>query len=183
MATNARLAREQCEKAFAAYLIKQKTTPPSWANPCPLADPVDVPVHIRKGQFNDAGQYALEKPDDIPVPAVCIAVPRSKPHPGMEYPICELHIMILSAIDEKDANNRQSSRFGFIAELFDESHKQELFDALNLSNPDRLVANFSVFGMYQTEDMGQETQRRWIDHLVYEVHCQPTDDVDGDSQE
>lgn len=184
MPTNVRLAREQCEKAFAAYLAQLKTTPPTWwVGPCPLADPVDVQIFIRKGEFDADGLYQLDKPDEIPLPCVAIAVPRVKPHESMGYPICELHVMVLQGIDEADVNARQSARFGFIAELFDDSHQLEVFAALNLSNPDRAVKNFNVFGMYQTEDMGKETARHWIDHLVYEVHCQPTDDVDGDSKD
>lgn len=183
MATNARLAREQCEKAFAAYLLAQKTNPPSWSSPCPLMDPVDIPVLIRKGQFDENGAYVLEKPEEIPIPSVCVAVPRVKPHPGMDYPICELHVMVFSGVDEQDSNVRQSARFGFVSELLDESHQAELFDALNLTNPTRVVTNFNIFGMYLTEDMGEETGRHWLDHLVYECHCQPTDDVDSDSKD
>jgi hypothetical protein len=55
------------------------------------------------------------------------------------------------------------------------------FDAVE--NVDaRAVQDFQAFGFYQTEDMGQETDRHWIDHLVFEVHCQPTDDLDGDGE-
>lgn len=188
MATNIRLAREQCEKAFAAYFQWIAAHPPAWAGgvTTPLTDPTAVNIFIRKGQFDANGLYHLERPDEILLPAVCLAVPQVKPHPGMEYPICELHVIIMNGVDEKDVNSRQSSRFGFIAELLDESHKAELFAAVN--KPDsgadnRVVKNFNLFGFYQTEDMGKETGRHWIDHLVFECHCLPTDDINGDSAE
>lgn len=187
MATNSRLAREQCEKAFAAYLIAQKVTPPAWSTvPSPLTangGQPDVPVFIRKGQLDASGIYHLDKPDDVPLPSICIAVPRVKPHVGMDYPVCELNVLVLSSIDEDDVNARHSARVGFISELFDESHQAELFQALNLGNVNRTVHNFNIFGMYLTEEMGEETGRHWIDHFVYECHAQPTDDVNGDSQD
>jgi hypothetical protein len=183
MATNVRLAREQCEKAFANYFQWIAANPPAWAaNPTPLTDPVAVNVFIRKGQFDADGQYHLESPDEIALPAVCVAVPQVKPHPGMEYPICELHVIIMNGVDEEAVNDRQLARLGFIAELLDESHKDELFARLNkpaLAVDDRTVKNFNIFGFYQTEDMGREEGRHWIDHLVYECHCLPTDDVNG----
>ena len=176
MSTSLRLAREQCEKAFAAYVLAQKT---ALGADCPLVDPVDVPVLIRKGQFSEDGTYVLQNPDEIPLPAVCIACPRSTPH-EMGYPICELHLMILSGSDEEDAATRASARYGFLAELFDESHLANLQAAMNKpADPDpdeRAVQNFVLFGLVLTEDMGQETGRHWIDHVVYGVHCQPTDE-------
>lgn len=186
MPINGRLAREQCEKAFAAYLLNVKSNPPSWSDPTPLSRPEDVGVFIRKGQFNERGEYELERPDDIPLPSVCIAVPRIKPHEIMGYPICELHVIIMNGTDEDDASNRASARFGFVAELFDDSHQVDLFAALNKPTvgPDpRAVQNFRIFGMYLTEDMGRETGRHWIDHAVFDCHCLPTDDSDGDGQD
>lgn len=178
MPTSLRLAREQCEKAFAAYLLAQKT---ALEDECPLVSPVDVPVLIRKGQLSEDGTYTLQNPDEIPLPAVAIACPKAAPH-EMGYPICELHFMILTGADETDAATRASARYGFLAELFDESHFADLQAALNKpADPDpdeRAVQNFSIFGFYQTEDIGQETGRHWIDHLVYEVHCQPTDQAE-----
>jgi hypothetical protein len=176
--TNERLNREQCEKAFAAYIIAQKADPPDWGDPCPLVDPVDVGVFVRKGQFNDAGQYVLETPEEIPLPAVCVAAARVKPH-EMGYPVVELHVLVINAVDETEASTRLSARFGFVSELLDESHQSELFTALNkpVGTDNRVVKNFHIFGFYPTEEMGQETERRWIDHLVYEVHCNPTDDA------
>ncbi len=182
MAINVRLAREQCEKAFAAHLQYIAANPPSWANPTPLTDPEPVNIFIRKGQFDANGLYHLEKPDEIVLPAVCIAVPQMRPHQGMEYPVCELHVILMTGVDEKDVNDRQSARFGFIAELFDESRKDELFARINkpaLAVDDRVVKDFNLFGFYQTEDMGKETGRHWIDHLVFECHCLPTDDING----
>ncbi|CAN5458271.1 hypothetical protein BH20VER3_BH20VER3_00450 [soil metagenome] len=178
MSTSLRLAREQCEKAFAGYLLAKKT---ELGLECPLVSPVGVGVFIRKGQFDEDGNYVLQNPDEIPLPAVAVACPRATPH-DMGYPVCELHLMIFTGADEESAADRASARFGFLHELFDESHTAELFAALNppvAPDPDlRAVQNFSIFGFYLTEDMGQETGRHWIDHLVYEVHGQPTDEPD-----
>lgn len=179
--TNERLAREQCEKAFAAYIIAQKTSPPDWFDPTPLTDPVDVPVFIRKGQFNDQGEYLVDNPDDVPLPAVCIGCPRAKPHEGMDYPICELHVIVMNAADEVNAATVHSARFGFLAELLDVSRRGDVIAALNkpIGTDMREVQNFSVWGIIPMLEEGHEVDRRWVDHLVYEIHCVPTDDVAG----
>lgn len=172
MATTERLAREQCEKAFAGFFNSIKAG-------SPLAAP-DVPVFIRKGSFNADGVYELENPNEIPLPSLCLACPRSKPH-EMGYPICELHVVLLTSADETDASTQQSARFGFVSEALDDSHMADVQAALSkpAAGPDnRTVKNFTVFGFYQTEDMGQEADRRWIDQLVIDVHCTPSDDID-----
>lgn len=174
MSTDLRLNREQCEKAFAAYLTAKKV---ELGNLCPLVEPVDVGVYIRKGQFNEAGEYLLDNPEEIPLPFIGLACPVAKPHEGMAYPICEMHFILMTSADEESAAARASARFGFLTELFDESHQAALFAALNApaTGPDeRAVKDFHIFGYYQTEDMGQETDRRWIDHLVFEAHCTPS---------
>jgi hypothetical protein len=175
MATSSRLAREQTEKAFAAYLNANRTA-------TPLAG---IPVQVRKGKLLDNGTLELENLDEIPLPCVAVACPRSRPHDG-GWPVCELHILSLNSVDEDQAATKASARFGFIAELLSEDHDATVKAALNMPSalPDnRVVKNYNVIGFYQTEDMGQETDRHWIDHLVFEVHCNPTDDLNGDGQD
>lgn len=184
MATTARLAREQTEKAFAAYLNAHRTSTPL----------TGIPVFVRKGKFLDGGTFELERVDEIPLPAICVSCPRSKPH-DMGYPVCELHILVLTSVDEMNtatppapvAASVAAARFGYVAELFSEDNEPAVKLALNLplsgGVDNRVVKNFKVFGFYQTEDMGQETDRHWIDHLIFEVHCIPTDDADGDGND
>lgn len=186
MATNSRLAREQAEKAFAAYINGNRAG-------SPLATPA-VPVFVRKGKLLDNGSFELENVDEIPVPSIAVSCPRAKPH-DMDYPVCEVHILCLTSVDEDNGASPPvkvgatvaAARFGFIANLFGEENTAAVIAAMNRPTsptPDnRVVKNFRVFGFYQTEDMGQETDRHWIDHLVFEVHCQPTDDVDGDGED
>jgi hypothetical protein len=176
MATLDRLAREQCEKAFAAYIISQKTG-------SALATPVDVPVHVRKGKLKDDGTFELENVDEVPVPCIAVSCPRTKPH-DMGYPICELHILSMTSVDEVNAATIAAARFGFIAELLNDDNIEVVKAAMNkpVGTDNRVVKDFNVFGFFLSEDMGQETDRHWIDHIVYEVHCIPTDDTDGDGQ-
>lgn len=180
MATLFRLAREKCETAFAQYILSKKSGY--------LVTPVDVPVHVRRGKFLD-GQFALENPDEIPLPSVVVSCPRTVVH-AMGYPVCELHILVLGSADEDDATTRQPARIGTIAELFvdvdvDSDKYGEVLAYMNkpASGPDnRPVKDFALFGFYQNEEMGEETLTTLIDHLVFECHCLPTDDVDGDGQ-
>jgi hypothetical protein len=271
MATSSRLAREQTEKAFAAYLNDHR------------GSALDgIPVQIRKGKFKDDGTLELENLDEIPLPCVAVACPRSHPHDG-GWPVCELHILSLNSVDDENAATKASQRFGYIAALLGEENTESVMTSLNYRGPlpytkfgdldtmtvggeplvwdvahgawapagvdwdnvtgyivaaaqitgdpytsglsilqylagavvsshlypviapgvivqdpagpqitdfepvtgidSRAVRNFKVFGFYQTEDMGQETDRHWIDHLVFEVHCNPTDDIDGDGED
>lgn len=183
MATTSRLAREQAEKAFAAYIIANKPS-------SPLASP-DVPVFVRKGKLMGDGIFQLENVDEIPIPSIAVACPRTKPH-DMGYPVCEVHVLCLTSVDEMNSATPPvavgatvaAARFGYLANLFGEENYDTVKAAMNRpTSPaadNRVVKNFTMFGFYQTEDMGQETDRHWIDHLVFEAHCQPTDDLDGD---
>lgn len=185
MATLNRLAREQCEKAFANYIIQKKINDPT--NAAALLTPADVPVHVRKGKLAADGSFVLQNVDELPVPCIVLSCPRARNH-EMDYPVCELHILCLTSVDERDAAGSPNAasiaaaRFGYIAELLDETNLAAVRTALNkpAGTDTRIVKDFFVFGLYLTEDMGQETERHWIDHMIYEVHCIPTDDTDGD---
>jgi hypothetical protein len=171
-----RLAREQCEKAFASYINTHKTG-------TALATPVAVEVRVRKGTLTDDGAFTFENVDEIPLPCIAVSCPRVKPHESVGYPICELHVLVLTSVDEQDAADRASARFGYLAELFSDDKLATLMAAMNqpVSGPDnRVIKNFNLFGFALVEDMGQETDRHWMDHLVFEVHCNPTDDTNGD---
>lgn len=181
MATLDRLSREQCEKAFAAYL-----------NSIRAGSAIEnVPVFVRKGKLMDDGSFQLENVDEIPVPSIAVSCPKSTPH-DLGYPICELHVMSLTSVDELNTADPPvpvgasvaAARFGFIAEKLDESNLPAVIAAVSkpVGTDNRVIKNFNVFGMYQTDDLGQETERHWIDHLVFEVHCVPSDDLDGDGQ-
>lgn len=175
-----RLARERCELAFAAYINAQKSVDLA----CPLIVPVDVPIFIRKGRLDPStGLYVLgdAEVEELPVPSINIAVPKVKPHEALAYPICELHVILASGVDEENSAARISARFGWMCELLDESHQATIFAALNQPPaPDnRKVKDFHVFGYYQVEEVGQEMGRKFLDHLIYDVHCVPTDDLSG----
>lgn len=167
--------------AFAQWIISKKSGM--------LTAPTDVQVFVRRGKFLD-GALVLENPEEIPLPSVVVSCPRVVLH-VMGYPVCELHVLTLNSVDEDDARERHPGRFGLVAEMFnDVDVDQDSYDELLAfmrkppSGPDnRLVKDFTVFGYAQSEEMGEETETTWIDHLVFEVHCIPTDDLDGDGED
>ncbi len=182
MATNIRLSRERVEQAVAQFIIERRTGA--------LATPTEVPVLIRKGKVDkETGKFELENPDEITLPAVVISCPRAEPH-AMGYPICEVHILCMNSMAGDDAADLQAGRFGLIAELFpdvDLDRLKHLSVMTGLNKPasgtdTRKVKDFTLFDFYPTDDLGEETGHTWIDHLVFDFHCVPTDDTDGDGQ-
>jgi len=179
MATLFRLSREKCEFAFAQFILERKSGS--------LLTPVDVPILVRRGKITDQGQFELENAGEIPLPSIVVSCPRVTTH-IMGYPICELHLLSLNSVDEDDCSVLIPARFGILADLFpdidiDDVKYGAVLTAMNAPTPGpdvRKVRDFNVFGYAPVEDMGEETNTTWIDHIVLEVHCVPTDDVDGD---
>ncbi len=170
-----RLSRERCEQAFAQYVAEKLAG---------LTDPPEslqnLPVFVRKGQYDSTdGTYTLDNPDEIPLPAICFGAPRVRPHEVMNYAIVELHVIVMSQVDEKDVMTRASERVGFVCELLDATNFAALETALNPpgGTDNRVVKDFTVWGLVPTQEQGQETDRHWMDHLTYEVHCVPVDNT------
>lgn len=177
MATTLRLAREQAERAFAQFLISKKEGS--------LVTPVDVPVLIRKGKLEENGTFKLDQEgDEIPLPSLVISCPRAVVHAAGHY-VCDLHVLCLNSVDEEDARSRISDRFGLVANALpdidaDPTAHQAVFTFMNKpasGTDERIVKDFHLIGLVPTDDMGEETGTSWIDHLVFEVHCNPTSQV------
>lgn len=190
MSTNSRLSRENCEKAFTAFIDASRAIPGA------PASVLELPILARKGKLDQDGKFQLpgitdsddpnhdDAINDLPIPCICIAAPRAVPH-AAGYDVVELHLLGLNSVDEPECGARSAERFGWLAGLFTDEVNAAVIEALNkpASGPDTRVArDFMVFGFYLTEDQGQETDRHWIDHLLFEVHCQSTDDTSLTSQ-
>jgi hypothetical protein len=193
MSTTSRLSRQQCEAVYLSYLQALMAASGN--------DVISsVTCIARNGTIDGEGNFQLvgitgaqatddfnDQVDDLPLPALCVSAPRSREHEmGCGYQVVELHLILLTSVDEKDgggnvvASANAGTRFGFIAQAMSEDNYATALAAINEpeSGPDnRAVKNFRAFGFYMTEDMGQESARHWIDHLVFEVHCVPTDDT------
>lgn len=185
MSTYLKKSRSQAEKAIAAYIEASKLLAQAEIQPL-LAI---TPIHVRMGKLDsETGLFVLDEVDDIPLPSICVAVPKAERF-IMGYAICDVHIVVCGGIDATDWGNwstlnpkdSHESISGFVAALFDEQRRSEILAALNKPDGEdiRTVKDFRAFGFKFVDDSSQESERQWMDDLVLEFHCQPTDDVSG----
>jgi hypothetical protein len=97
--SNLRLSRANLEKAIAAFLISRLAEAAADNTSPNLANINSVPVHVRMGKLDENGTFELADIDDIPLPAVCVAVPRSERHP-FGYSKCEMHVIVLGSVNK-----------------------------------------------------------------------------------
>ena len=197
-----RLSRANLEKAVAAFLIEELAAIealPAYPAGTELSS---VPVHIRMGETDNEGKFKLNKLDEIPCPAICVAASRAERHP-FGYAKCELHIIVLGSVDPvelpegsdppiggsiitegstdfNNAKHQHETIVGHVAEIFSEANMADNLERMNppASGPDtRGFKDFLGFGYLATDDSSQETERHWIDDFVLEFHCQPTTDT------
>jgi hypothetical protein len=174
MATPLRLSRTRAEEAIAAF-IKAKLAD------APAPAPDDCPVFIRQGEVDDNGSLILDNPDDIPLPSIVVSATQSQRH-AMGYSVVQLHVMVCGGTDGEDAAEKHDTLAGYVAAIFGEENRNDVCVALSppIAGPDnRAVKEFRAFGYLLTDEFSQQSGRAWIDDVVYEFHCQPTDDTSG----
>jgi hypothetical protein len=174
MGTPLRLTRSQTEKALCAFIKAKLPDAPSPA-------PITAPVFIRQGQVNDEGSLILENPDDIPLPSIVVAVPSVRRH-EMGYGVCEVHVVVCGGVDGTNAASKHDALAGYIMAILGEDNRGTVLTALNppaSGSDERDVKEFRAFGYLLANEFSQETGRAWMDDLVFEFHCQPTDDISG----
>jgi len=188
MSSALRQTRSTAARAIAAFLAAQIEAARS-AEQLPAAW-MSVTIQLLEGvATSEEGELKLpEQFDSLQFPAVIIGCTRAHPHDmGNGYYVCEVTVMTVTQLDETEAPRRHDDRVGFISACFlnqvdDADPDRESLDivaaALNApgsGEDSRAVKNFHCFGIAGIDEEGSEAQRRVIDSLKLELHCQATD--------
>ncbi|HEX8310617.1 MAG TPA: hypothetical protein VF614_04810 [Chthoniobacteraceae bacterium] len=184
-----RKTRSTAARAIAAYLETQVAAATAAGNLPAAWAPVTIQLLEGRISTDEEGELVLpEKFENLSFPAVVIGCTRAKEHDmGSGYYVIDVTVMTITQIDDDDSPRQHDARAGFVSACFlnqvdpDDLEKESLvIVAEKLSAPpagedSRKVQGFHCYGFAGIDEEGNEAQRRVVDSLKLEMHCQAVD--------